>query len=185
MTDRQETLREAAQTVVDRFPPDDRPRTPRGVAIENLRAALAAEPPARPYETFTANDGEVSIRAAEPPALDVQALFGAMADTENEVESQGIRFGLDASLSDYVAILARAVVRLNESAQARTEAFTCTCTPLNRRLMAHLLKVDEGDVHEHGCVERAAAQARTEALDEPCLYPGCGHNALHTARVEP
>jgi hypothetical protein len=47
----------------------------------------------------------------------------------------------------------------------RTEAFTCTCTPLNRRLMAHLLKVNEGDVHEHGCVERAAAQARTEALD--------------------
>jgi hypothetical protein len=29
------------------------------------------------------------------------------------------------------------------------------------------------------------AQARTEALDEPCLYPGCGYNALHTARVEP
>jgi hypothetical protein len=45
---------------------------------------------------------------------------------------------------DDLAILARAVVRLNE-----------------------------------------LAQARTEALDEPCLYPGCGYNALHTARVEP
>lgn len=33
----------------------------------------------------------------------------------------------------------------------------CTCLPLNRRLMARLLKVDEGSVHEQGCWERAAA----------------------------
>jgi hypothetical protein len=39
----------------------------------------------------------------------------------------------------------------------------CTCLPLNRRLMAHLLKVDEGSVHEQGCVERAVAAARVAA----------------------
>jgi hypothetical protein len=43
---------------------------------------------------------------AHTDALDVDALFGAMADTENEVESQGIRFGLDASLSDYAEAVA-------------------------------------------------------------------------------
>lgn len=37
--------------------------------------------------------------------------------------------------------------------------FTCTCLPLNRKLIAHLLKVDEGSVHEQGCVERAIVTA--------------------------
>ena len=35
----------------------------------------------------------------------------------------------------------------------------CTCLPLNSRLMAHLLKVDQGSVHEQDCVERAVAEA--------------------------
>lgn len=38
-------------------------------------------------------------------------------------------------------------------------AFACTCTPLNRRLMAHLLKVTPGSVHEQGCLDRAVAVA--------------------------
>jgi hypothetical protein len=32
--------------------------------------------------------------------------------------------------------------------------------------MAHLLKVDEGSVHEQGCVERAVRKARAVALSE-------------------
>ena len=41
-----------------------------------------------------------------------------------------------------------------------TTLFDCTCLPLNRRLMAHLLKVDERSVHEQDCVERAVSEAR-------------------------
>jgi hypothetical protein len=48
----------------------------------------------------------------------------------------------------------------------------CTCLPLNRRLMAHLLKVDEGSVHEQDCVERAVAAARVAApSDGHTHYP--------------
>ena len=36
----------------------------------------------------------------------------------------------------------------------------CTCMPLNRALMAHLLKVEPGSVHEQGCVEQAVAAER-------------------------
>lgn len=39
---------------------------------------------------------------------------------------------------------------------ARQVPPVCTCLPLNRRLMAHLLMVTEGSVHEQGCWERAA-----------------------------
>lgn len=42
----------------------------------------------------------------------------------------------------------------------------CTCTPLNRKLMAYLLNVDEGSVHEQACVENAAAEAAARALAE-------------------
>lgn len=42
----------------------------------------------------------------------------------------------------------------------------CTCTELNRRLMAHLLRVDEGDVHEEGCRARAHESGRVAALAE-------------------
>jgi len=38
----------------------------------------------------------------------------------------------------------------------------CTCLPLNRRLMATLLKVEEGSVHEQGCVENAVAAYRAD-----------------------
>ena len=40
----------------------------------------------------------------------------------------------------------------------------CTCLPLNRKLMAHLLGVAEGSVHEQACWERAARSA--PSLDE-------------------
>jgi len=64
-----------------------------------------------------------------------------------------------------------------------TTLFDCTCLPLNRRLLAHLLKVDEGSVHEQGCVERAVAEARAPLDGERlaralhnvsygCQYPG-------------
>ena len=36
----------------------------------------------------------------------------------------------------------------------------CTCPLLNRKLMALLLKVDEGSVHEQACVENAVAAER-------------------------
>lgn len=38
----------------------------------------------------------------------------------------------------------------------------CTCTPLNRRLMAHLLGIEEGAVHEQGCLDRAVAELRAD-----------------------
>ena len=55
-----------------------------------------------------------------------------------------------------------------------TTLFDCTCLPLNRRLMAHLLKVDEGSVHEQGCVERAVAEAHAP-LDVDRLLPFLRH----------
>jgi hypothetical protein len=42
----------------------------------------------------------------------------------------------------------------------------CTCLPLNRKLMALLLKVDEGSVHEQGCVEYAVAAERERIAGE-------------------
>jgi hypothetical protein len=42
---------------------------------------------------------------------------------------------------------------------------TCTCTPLNRALMAPLLGVEPGSVHEQGCLEQAADEARADLLD--------------------
>lgn len=50
------------------------------------------------------------------------------------------------------------------SDEVRTAA-GCTCTELNRRLMASLLRVGEGEVHEDGCRARAYEQGRREALD--------------------
>jgi hypothetical protein len=57
---------------------------------------------------------------------------------------------------------------------------TCTCLPLNARLMAHLLKVDVGSVHEQGCWESAYRQGLGEVVIGPiehsnpqCQKEGC------------
>lgn len=54
-----------------------------------------------------------AIQAEARASLDVEALFRSMSGTEEVVEGQGIRFGLDANLSDYaeaVAIRYRAIL---------------------------------------------------------------------------
>ena len=58
---------------------------------------------------------------------------------------------------------------------------TCTCLPLNRALMASLLKVTPGSVHEQGCWENAYAQGLAETVvvgpiqhaNSMCQKDGC------------
>lgn len=53
----------------------------------------------------------------------------------------------------------------------------CTCTPLNRALMAHLLRVDEGSVHEQGCLDRVLDAARSQPT--PTLHAGLLADAIY------
>jgi hypothetical protein len=80
--------------------------TPRTEALTRLTDAISGERRDWHNVEVRPDDLAVLLAQAHTDALDVDALFGAMADTEHEVESQGIRFGLDASLSDYAEAVA-------------------------------------------------------------------------------